>query len=89
MTAYIALIHKDANSDYGISFPDFPGCITAGASLDEARAMAAEALAFHIEGMIEDGEAVPLPSTLETIMADLVNRDAVAVLVDVPELTGA
>ena len=89
MTAYIALTHKDANSDYGISFPDFPGCITAGASLDEARAMAAEALAFHIEGMIEDGEAVPLPSTLETIMADLVNRDAVAVLVDVPELTGA
>ena len=89
MTAYIALIHKDAHSDYGISFPDFPGCITAGSSLDEARAMAAEALAFHIEGLIEDGQSVPLPSPLETIMADLANRDAVAVLVDVQELTGA
>ena len=89
MTAYIALIHKDANSDFGISFPDFPGCITAGGSLDEARAMAAEALAFHIEGLIEYGAAVPQPSSLESIMANLINRDAVAVLVDVPELTGA
>ncbi|MBL0942631.1 MAG: type II toxin-antitoxin system HicB family antitoxin, partial [Alphaproteobacteria bacterium] len=34
---YIALIHKDKNSDFGVSFPDFPGCITAGKTLDEAR----------------------------------------------------
>ena len=34
---YIALIHKDARSDYGVSFPDFPGCITAGKTLDEAK----------------------------------------------------
>jgi predicted RNase H-like HicB family nuclease len=63
MAHYIALIHKDADSDYGVSFPDFPGCITAGATLDEARAMAAEALAMHIEGLGEDGEAIPEPSS--------------------------
>lgn len=48
MAHYIALIHKDANSDYGVSFPDFPGCISAGSTLEEARRMGAEALALHI-----------------------------------------
>ncbi len=50
---YIAYLHKDERSDYGVSFPDFPGCITAGSTLEEARKMAADALALHIAGMIE------------------------------------
>ena len=85
MRQYIALIHKDATSDFGVSFPDLPGCVTAGASLDEARDMAREALAFHLEGMAEDGEAIPEPSSLEAVMADAVNRDGVAILVPAPE----
>jgi len=84
MTQYIALIHKEPTSDYGVSFPDFPGCISAGATLDEARAMASEALALHVEGMVEDGEQLPRPSSLEEIMSDALNREAVAVLVDAP-----
>ena len=83
MQHYVALIHKDSDSDYGVSFPDFPGAITAGRTLDEARTLAEEALAFHIEGMVEDREAVPEPSSLETIMADTENRDGVAILVSV------
>jgi predicted RNase H-like HicB family nuclease len=86
MAEYIALIHKDPVSDFGVSFPDFPGCISAGSTLDEARDMAAEALAFHIEGMVEDGEAIPTPSTLEAVMKDRENRDAVAILVSVPKV---
>jgi predicted RNase H-like HicB family nuclease len=82
MPAYIGLIHKDASSDYGVSFPDLPGCITAGGTLDEARAMATEALAFHLEGLVEDGELIPEPSSLEIVMAEAINRDAVAILVD-------
>lgn len=81
MRNYIGLIHKDADSDYGVSFPDFPGVITAGRDLDEARQMAEEALAFHIEGLIEDGEAIPAPSSLEAVMADPDNKDGVAILV--------
>ena len=54
---YIGLIHKDTGSEYGVSFPDFPGCVTAGVSLEEARVMAQEALTLHVEGMLEDGEA--------------------------------
>jgi predicted RNase H-like HicB family nuclease len=85
MRHYIALIHKDANSDYGVSFPDLPGVITAGSDLDEARKLATEALAFHLEGLAEDGEAVPEPSSLEDIMAIAENKDAVAVLIDAPD----
>jgi predicted RNase H-like HicB family nuclease len=84
MRHYIALIHKEADSDYGVSFPDLPGCITAGITLDDARAMATEALALHLEGLAEDGEAVPEPSSLEEIMSDTENRGGVAVLIDAP-----
>lgn len=80
--SYIALIHKDADTDFGVSFPDLPGCYSAGSTLDEARAMATEALAYHLEGLAEDGEAVSEPSSLEAVMADPENRDAVAVLIE-------
>ena len=83
MTNYIGLIHKEADSDYGVSFPDFPGVVTAGTSLDDARAMAEEALCLHIEGMIEDGEPVPEPSSLQDVMADPENKNGVAILVSV------
>ena len=46
----IAFLHKEAKSDFGVSFPDFPGCITAGKTLDEAGHMASEALALPIRG---------------------------------------
>lgn len=80
---YIGLIHKDADSDFGVSFPDLPGVVTAGTTLDDARAMAEEALALHIEGLVEDGEAVPEPSSLDDVMSDPNNRDGVAILVSV------
>jgi predicted RNase H-like HicB family nuclease len=80
---YIGLIHKDAKSDYGVSFPDFPGVVTAGKDLDDARAMAEEALALHIDGLLDDGEAVPDASSLEEVMADPGNQDGVAILVAV------
>ncbi|WP_458756675.1 type II toxin-antitoxin system HicB family antitoxin [Afipia sp. TerB] len=84
MRQYIALIHKDETSDYGVSFPDLPGVVSAGQTLDEARDMAAEALAFHLEGMQADGEALPEPSSLEDIMAVAENRNAVAALIQAP-----
>ncbi len=85
MRHYIALIDKDDGSDYGVSFPDLPGVISAGATLDEARQMAAEALALHIEGMADEGEPIPEPASLEAIMDVAENRDAVAVLIPIAE----
>lgn len=83
MRNYIGLIHKDADSHFGVSFPDFPGAVTAGTTLDDARHMAEEALTLHIEGMTEDGEAIPEPSALEEVMSDPNNRTGVAILVSV------
>ena len=82
---YIAYLHKDTKSDYGVSFPDFPGCITAGSTLEEAKEMAAEALSFHIAGMREDGEEIPEPSTLDQLRHDPAMRGAVAFLVQANE----
>ncbi len=84
MTTYIALLRKDPGSDYGVDFPDFPGCVTAGRSLDEARQMATEALDLHIAGMIEDRLPIPSPSPFDAIMASPEAAAAVAVLIQVP-----
>lgn len=83
MTIYIALLRKEARSDFGVNFPDFPGCVTAGKSLEEARLMAVEALELHIKGMVEDHDPIPEPSSLDFIMDDADNRDGVIFLVDV------
>jgi predicted RNase H-like HicB family nuclease len=80
---YIAYLHKDRKSDFGVSFPDFPGCVTAGKTLDEARRMAVEALNLHIEGMMEDGEAIPEASALDALANDMAMKGAVAFLVNV------
>jgi predicted RNase H-like HicB family nuclease len=82
---YIAYLHKDRKSDFGVSFPDFPGCVTAGKTLQEAQRLAAEALSLHVEGMIEDGEEIPEPSTLDALVDDVAREDAVVLLVHIDE----
>ena len=78
MSSYIAVIHKDPDSDYGVSFPDFPGCVSAGATLDKAKDMASEALAIALDMRREDGEPAPPPSSLETITRNPDFQDGVA-----------
>jgi predicted RNase H-like HicB family nuclease len=71
----VALIDED-RGQFGVSFPDFPGCTTIGDSLDEAVAKAAEVLAFHVEGLAEDGP-LPTPRTLAVLRKDAAfRRDA-------------
>jgi predicted RNase H-like HicB family nuclease len=82
---YVAIIHKDRDSDFGISFPDFPGCITAGRTLEEAKDLAREALTGHIAVMRDGGDPVPNPSTLDAVMRNPKFRDGVAFLVCVDE----
>ena len=65
---YPALIRKDADSDFGVEFPDLPGCITAADTIDAALHHAEEALRFHVDGMLEDGEPVPPPTPIEHIL---------------------
>lgn len=86
MAHYVAFIHKDEDSCYGVSFPDFPGCISAGNTYDEAWSDAIEALRVHVELMRDDGDEIPAPSALEAVMADpdLSDHRAGAVLAMVP-----
>lgn len=81
MANYIAVLHKEAETDFGVSFPDFPGCITGGESIDATKDLAQEALILHIQGMVEDDEPLPIPSKLEDIMADTDYVGAMAYLV--------
>jgi predicted RNase H-like HicB family nuclease len=69
MTAYVALVHKDAGTSFGVSFPDVPGCISAGDTMSEALANAAEALGGHLALMRADGDAIPVPRTAKAIEA--------------------
>lgn len=67
---YVAFVHKDKDSSYGVSFPDFPGCVSAGNTVDEAVANAVEALAFHVQGLEADGDPVPKPRSIEAFRND-------------------
>jgi len=69
MTHYIAFIETGPRN-YSAYFPDLPGCASAGDTLDETIANAGEALAAHIGLMIEDGDQVPPPRSIEEIRAD-------------------
>ena len=82
MTHYIALVHKEKNSAFGVQFPDVPGCFSAADNMDNLIANAAEALSLWAE----DAE-LPPPRNIEKITA---NRDVArelaegAFLVSVP-----
>ena len=70
MAGYIALVHKDEGTSYGVSFPDVPGCISAGDTFEEAVANAAEALAGHFALMKADGDAIPAPRSFDELKRD-------------------
>jgi predicted RNase H-like HicB family nuclease len=70
MSGFIALVHKDRDTSYGVSFPDVPGCISAGDTFEEALENAAEALAGHLSVMKADADGIPRPRSLEELRND-------------------
>jgi len=88
MPHFIALIHKDADSCYGVSFPDWLGVITAGDTIDDAMQQAAEVLTFAAEDwQNSDGaRGIPKPRTIDELRDDPEFRDdaADAVIAAVP-----
>jgi predicted RNase H-like HicB family nuclease len=63
MKRYAIVIEKAA-SNYGAYVPDLPGCIATGATVEETEQLLREAIELHIQGMREDGQAVPEPSSV-------------------------
>lgn len=56
-----AIIIEQGETSYGAYVPDLPGCVAVGESEDEVRHLIAEAIEFHLEGLREDGEVIPMP----------------------------
>lgn len=69
--AYPAFIDREIGSNrepvYGITFPDFPGCVSVGASPEEALRSGEEALSGHIAAMAADGDPLPEPKSIEDL----------------------
>ena len=87
MPHYIALIHKDADSCYGVSFPDAPGVYTAGDTIDETMQKATAVLAFAAQDWPRlHGKDFPAPRTIDELRADpaFVAKAANAVVAAVP-----
>lgn len=86
MARIVMLIHEE-DGRYGASFPDFPGATTVAADLDTLYRKAAEMLAFHIDGMAEAGDPLPVVRSLDAwrqdagFLADA--ADAVVGLLDI------
>ena len=70
MAQYIALVHKDEGTSYGVSVPDVPGCVSAGDTFEEAVANASEALAGNFAAMRADGDTIPAPRDFERLKRD-------------------
>lgn len=62
---YPVVVHKDPESDYGVTVPDLPGCFSAGETLDEALLQVIEAIECHLEGLLLAGEPVPTPEMVD------------------------
>lgn len=84
---YPVVIHKDKKSDYGVSVPDLPGCVSAGKTVDDALAMIREAIELHLEGLIEEDGVVPLPSAIEDLRDNPDYADGTWAIVTVDEST--
>lgn len=59
---HFAIVIEQAESNFSAYAPDLPGCVATGKTLDEVERAMREAIAFHLEGMREDGLEPPTPS---------------------------
>jgi len=82
---YVAVVERGADG-FGVFFPDVPGCVSAGATAQEAAANAEEALHGHLTLALENGEDLPEASPLDAIAVDPEVDEVARVLVrfDVP-----
>jgi predicted RNase H-like HicB family nuclease len=71
MTGYAIVIEGEEGS-YSAYAPELPGCVSTGQSVEEVERNMREAIEFHLEGMREDGEEIPSPTTVATAIAEVV-----------------
>ena len=77
---YPVYVHREPESAYGVTFPDFPGCFSASDDLDGLSRLAQEAVEVHFEG--EDAE-IPPPTAIEELAADPTYEGGFWLLIDI------
>ena len=80
---YPIVIHKDEQSDFGVSIPDIPGCYSAGSTYDEALTNAIEAIECHLEGLLMDNESLPVGTTMDRWINDEEFQGGVWAFIDI------
>ena len=58
-----AVVIEEETESWGAHVPDLPGCAAVGASRDEVLRLIKEAIEFHLDGLMEDHQPIPLPSS--------------------------
>jgi predicted RNase H-like HicB family nuclease len=56
-----AIVIEQAVGNYSAYVPDLPGCIATGATIEEVQQQIREAIEFHLDGLRQDGMAIPKP----------------------------
>jgi predicted RNase H-like HicB family nuclease len=70
MKYYLGVVEKDADSAFGMWFPDMPGCFPAADDFEDLPRVAAEVLRMHVEALESNGRDVPVPRAIAEVMAD-------------------
>jgi len=83
------VIHKDKNSDFGVTVPDLPGCFSAGETFEIALENVKEAILCHVEGLIKDKEIIPKATQIERLKGKKEYKGGIwaLVTVDLSELS--
>lgn len=64
---YLVVVEQGPTS-YGAYVPDLPGCVAAGETREEVLTLIREAIEFHLEGMKNDGQSIPRPSSSSEVV---------------------
>ena len=66
--SYLIVIERAEDGGYGAWAPDLPGCVALGDTIEDAEHQMREAIAFHLEGLRDQGEPVPAPTAVAAVM---------------------
>jgi predicted RNase H-like HicB family nuclease len=66
--SYLIVIERADDGGYGAWAPDLPGCVALGDTIEDAEQHMREAIAFHLDGLREQGQAVPAPTAVAAVM---------------------
>ena len=80
---YPIVIHKEKDTCYGVTVPDLDGCFSSGETMDEAIENSKEAIIFHREMLIDDGEDIPDLMDLDELLSSEDYADGIFIIVEI------